>query len=171
LGRSTTGATLALGSGAGHRGDFVGADQQHRVRAGELDGKLVDVVVLAAEAGGQGQGHGPGTGIDRAAEQRREVHARLGDEGDPVVLLHAARDQGMGHGDRVGAQFAIGIDAREGATRIVEIEAAPARGGIIQGIAESGEIGEDTLQRVFVGGRYKCLTRIRHHADGVAHVL
>ena len=52
--------------------DFGRIDQDLGVLALQLDRQLVDIAVLAAEAGRQRQRHGPCAGIDAGAEQRGE---------------------------------------------------------------------------------------------------
>ena len=136
-------------------GDFGGVEEQHRVRAAQLDRQLVDIIVLAAKAGGQRQRHWPCAGIDRAAENRGKIGARFGDQRDAVALFDAARDQAAGHRQRVDAQFAERIGAGEGAARIVEIEAAGAPCRVIQRITKGGEIGQPARQGAAIGGRYK----------------
>src|SRR3546814_7179763 len=67
----------------------------------------------SAEAGRQRQRHRPGAGIDRAEEQRREIRARLRDQGDAVGRADALPDQPIGDRHRVVAQLRIGIAARQ----------------------------------------------------------
>ena len=91
-------------------------------------------------------------GIDRAAEGGGEFGAGFGDEGEAVTGLEAVGEQAVGHRLGVVAQFGEGVGADEMAARIVEIEAAAALGGIIERIAEGGEIGVAARQVAQAGG-------------------
>ena len=152
---------------ARHLGELVGIDQQARVATVELDAQLVDIGLRAAEAGRQRQRHRPGTGVDGAEEQRGEFRPGLGDQRDAVLGLHAHRDQAVRLFQRIGAQFGERIGAGQRAARIVEVQPARARGGIIERVAQRREIGETPRQRVF--GRRGC-RRSRRRPVGLCHV-
>ena len=129
---------------------YAAIESQERLR-----GDLVDVVVLAAEAGRQGQGHRPGAGIDRAAEQRGEIDSGFRDQRDPVPRPDPACDQAMGHAQRILAQFGKRINPGEIAARIVKIQPAAALRGIVERFAECGEIRKTTRQNAAIGRRLK----------------
>ena len=144
-------AAVALCRGARHCGDFGRVEQRLGVRAAELDGKLVDVIVLAAKAGRQGQRYRPDPGIDRPAEQRGEFGAGFGNQREAVARREAGDDQAAGHSQRIAAQFAERVGAGQAPARIVEIEPARTAGGIVQRLGKGGEIGEAARQGATVG--------------------
>ena len=133
-------ATLSVGSGLGHFGDFTRIDQDFGVRALQLHGKLVDIAFLAAESGRQRQRHGPRAHQGAGAEQRSEFGAGFGDQRDAVFLLDPHRDQPVGGLLRILAHLRIGIDAFERPAHVVEIQAFRAACSVIEGLVESREV-------------------------------
>jgi hypothetical protein len=135
-------AALAGGGCFAHRGDLGRVDQHDRVARRELDGQLVDIAVLAAEAGRQRQRHRPDARIDRAAEQGGEIRPGFGDQRKAISRAQAVGDEAAGGGQRVLAQLAERVGTGQLAARIVEIKATDALRGIVQRVAEGGEIGQ-----------------------------
>ena len=148
-------ASLALRRRARHFRDFRRIDQDLGVAAVELYRQLLDIPLLAAEAGRQGKGNRPGTRIDTAAEQGGEFRAGFRDEGHAVALRDPHRRELARGLHRVRAHFAIGIDPFQRAAPIVEIESLFAPRGIVDRLGKGREIGSAAGQIAIVRRRHR----------------
>ena len=140
-----------------HIGKFGGEDQQSGIAARQLDAKLLDVGIAAAERCRQRQRHRPCAGIDSAEEQGGEFGAGLGDQRDALAGMNAGGDQPARGNQGIVAKLGERIGAHQRATRVVKIEATGAAGGVIERLAKGREIGEPAWTRLIRrGGRYQC---------------
>jgi hypothetical protein len=132
-------------------GQFARVEQHLRLGARHLDGDLVDIAVLAAKAGRQRQRHRPGTRHrphrknSARSRGRSRRSARSGRPFDTPWRSAGRRASASPRAARKGHR------PGQIAARIVEIEAALSARGIVQRLAESGEIGETARQRVAAG--------------------
>ncbi len=133
-------AALPVGGGLGHFGDFGGIDQDFRVRALQLDRKLVDIAFLAAEGRRQGQRDRPRAHQRAAAEQCGELGAGLGDQRDAVFLANTHRHQPVRGLQRVLLHLRIGIDPFQRPAHVVEVEALGASRSVIDSLVERREV-------------------------------
>jgi hypothetical protein len=126
---------------------------------------LLDVGIAPAERGRQRQRHRPGAGIDSTEKESRKFGNGLGDKGDPIARLYPAGDEAVSIADRLGAKLGERIGPFQPSARIVEIQAAPARGGIVQRFAEGRKVGEATHTAVIGRGRFgagRTFTNLNH---------
>jgi hypothetical protein len=136
----------------GHGGNLGRIEKQHRIARFQLHCDLIDIAVLAAEAGRQRQRHRPCAGVDRAAEQGGELRPGLGDDRHPVARLDPVRDQAAGAVQRVAAQLRVGIGPHQPPAGIVEVQTFFTPRRVIERLAEGSEIGKAPGQAVVVDG-------------------
>ena len=137
-------ATLPVGRGLRHFGDFARIDQNCRVRALQLDRKLLNIAFLAAEGRRQRQRHRPGAHQRAGAEQRGELGAGLRHQRDAVFLADPHRHEPVSRFKRILAHLRIGVDAFERPAHVVEIETLIAARSVVDGLVEGREIGTAT---------------------------
>ena len=95
-----------------HVGKFRREEQYLGIAAFQLHRQLVDIAFLAAKGSRKRKRHWPCASIHAAKEQRSEIWAGFGNQGDTVILANAMADKAIGHFEGVFTHFAVGIRPR-----------------------------------------------------------
>ena len=133
-------ATLPTGSGRAEFRNFFRIEQNFRVRTVELDRKLIDISILAPEAGRQWQRDGPCPGIDRPAKQGGKLRAGFRDQSDAVARFDPGSAQPVSGVDCIAAQFGEAVSAFQIGAHIMKIKPLGAFCRIIQCIGKRCEV-------------------------------
>src|SRR6185437_7564971 len=105
-------------------------------------------------------------GVDSAEEAGGEIGPGLGDERDTVAGPDFEGKEAPRMGEGVFAQLGIGVAPIRSAPSVMEVDPAPALGGIVERFSERVEVGGATRQAV-QRGRCARRSKLAHHR-GVA---